>query len=73
MRPSSPSPLLPTARASHYKQEPPPSAPNTALCVPPKHLTFRRMPRAPEESARSLPARSTKLILLTWSEEGSRR
>lgn len=29
-------------------------------------LTFRRMPRAPEESARSLPARSTKLILLTW-------
>lgn len=28
-------------------------------------LTFRRMPRAPEESARSLPARSTKLILLT--------
>ena len=30
MRPSSPSPLLPTARASHYKQEPPPSAPNTA-------------------------------------------
>lgn len=44
-----------------------------ALSVPPKHLTFRRMPRAPEESARSLPARSTKLILLTWSEEGSRR
>lgn len=29
-------------------------------------LTFRRIPRAPEESARSLPARSTKLILLTW-------
>lgn len=32
----------------------------------PSILTFRRIPRAPEESARSLPARSTKLILLTW-------
>lgn len=38
----------------------------TALRIPPQPLTFRRMPRAPEESARSLPARSTKLILLTW-------
>lgn len=27
------------------------------------------MPRAPEESARSLPARSTKLILLTWGQK----
>lgn len=32
-------------------------------------LTLRRVPLAPVESARSLPARSTKLILLTWRQK----
>lgn len=71
MRAASPLPipvlsLIPTARATSHDQRPPRTPPSTAPSVPPRPLTFSRMPRAPEESARSLPARSTKLILLTW-------
>lgn len=70
MRPSSPTPIpfprSPHSQSPSYDLRPLHTAPNAALSDPPKPLTFRRMPRAPEESARSLPARSTKLILLTW-------
>lgn len=33
--------------------------------------TFSLVPLAPVESARSLPARSTKLILLTWKQRST--
>lgn len=40
---------------------------------PPQPRTFSRVPLAPVESARSLPARSTRLILLTWGRKHSNR